>query len=105
MTPKEWADNPRMTLDELKASEPHRLKQYADVLIMEIAVGETADCRDCLRYRRPEIVKSIAKAIAAERSACAKIAHDASGWCRSLGSEETAEQIAVAIRARGETTL
>lgn len=39
--------------------------------------------------------------IAAEREACAKIADHTSAWCRSFSSEETAERIAAAIRARG----
>lgn len=42
-----------------------------------------------------------AVAIAAERSECAKIADHTSAWCRSFSSEETAERIAAAIRARG----
>tara|TARA_R110000868_G_scaffold290385_3_gene550594 strand:+ start:908 stop:1153 length:246 start_codon:yes stop_codon:yes gene_type:complete len=43
-------------------------------------------------------------AIAAEREECSKIAHEASAWCRSFSSEETADQIEAAIRSRGEKT-
>ena len=54
-----------------------------------------------------ELVKALKQeldnAIAAERSECAKIADHTSAWCRSFSSEETAERIAAAIRARGET--
>ncbi len=39
-------------------------------------------------------------AVAAEREACARIADEVSAWCRSFSSEETAERIAAAIRAR-----
>jgi dihydroxyacetone kinase len=47
---------------------------------------------------------ALAKAVAEEREACAKVADETSAWCRSLGAEETAENIAAAIRARGEKT-
>ena len=43
------------------------------------------------------------EAIAAEREECSKIAHEASAWCRSFSSEETADQIEAAIRAREQT--
>lgn len=45
----------------------------------------------------------VGRMLAAEREACAKIADEASAWCRSFSSEETAERIEAAIRARGET--
>jgi hypothetical protein len=47
---------------------------------------------------------ALARAVAAEREACAKIADETSAWCRSLGAEETAENIAASIRARGGQT-
>lgn len=49
------------------------------------------------------LARSIWLTIAAENEACARVADDASAWCRSFGAEETAEHIAAAIRARTTT--
>ena len=69
--------------------------------------GDSVELED--KYWEP-VIKAIeqvlehveSEAIAAERSECAKIADHTSAWCRSFSSEETAEQIAAAIRSRGE---
>ena len=75
-------------------------EQCADMIIAEIREAD----RMAFSYYRPEMVKLIGQAIAAERKVCAKIAETKYRDPRSHGHfVMCCEDIAVAIRARGDT--
>lgn len=79
---------------------PTTPREMGDCLIAEFPL----EIRHMIARYRPEIIHAFEYAVERERDACFKIADEAGAWCRSFTSEETAERIAAAIRARGDTT-